>query len=140
MRLRTLAQEPLHKLAGEAAWRGVRSIRQWKLRRAGEISDKPVHFRPIGYHQAHRVLASAHSSQNILAYAEAILRGNYPLMGYGNPHLGITPDWHTDWVSGLSWPMQASEKIVVVRHDGSDVKAPWELSRLQFDPLVAQVK
>jgi hypothetical protein len=138
MRLRTLAQEPLHKLAGEAAWRGVRSIRRWKLRRAGEISDKPVHFRPIGYHQAHRVLASAHSSQNILAYAEAILRGNYPLMGYGNPHLGITPDWHTDWVSGLSWPMQASEKIVVVRHDGSDVKAPWELSRLQFAPLVAQ--
>jgi hypothetical protein len=34
--------------------------------------------------------------------------------------------------------MQASEKIVVVRHDSSDVKAPWELSRLQFAPLVAQ--
>jgi hypothetical protein len=138
MRLRTLAEEPLHKLAGEAAWRGVRSIRRWNFKRAGEISDCPVHFRPIGYHQSHSVLASDHSTTDILAYAGAILRGDYPLMGYGSPHLGISPDWHTDWVSGLSWPMQDSEKIVVVRHDGSDVKAPWELSRLQFAPLVAQ--
>jgi hypothetical protein len=138
MRLRTLAEEPLHKLAGEAAWRGVRSIRRWTFRRAGEVSDGRVHFRPIGYHQWHRDLASGQSTTDILAYAEAILRGDYPLMGYGSPHLGITPNWHTDWVSGLSWPMHASEKIVVVRHDGSDVKAPWELSRLQFAPLVAQ--
>jgi hypothetical protein len=138
MRLRTLAEEPLHKLAGEAAWRSVRSIRRWNLRREGEISDRPVRFRPIGYHQSHRELASGQAKPHIVAYAEAILRGDYPLMGYGSPHLGITPDWHTDWVSGLSWPMQASEKIVVVRHDGSDVKAPWELSRLQFAPLVAQ--
>ena len=109
MRLRTLAEEPLHRLAGEAAWRGVRSIRRWNFRRAVENSCPDaikVHFRPIGYHQSHSELASDHSS--IVAYAEAIRRGNYPLMGYGSPHLGTPPDWHTDWVSGLSWPLEAA--------------------------------
>ena len=33
--------------------------------------------------------------------------------------------------------MEDSRKIRIVRHDGSDVKAPWELSRLQWSPVVA---
>ena len=74
----------------------------------------------------------------ILAYADAILRGEYPLMGYGSPHLGTNPDWQCDWVSGKSWPLEDSRKIRIVRHDGSDVKAPWELSRLQWSPVVAK--
>ena len=59
-------------------------------------------------------------------------------MGYGGPHLGMNPDWQCDWVSGKSWPIEDSEKMRIVRHDGSDVKAPWELSRLQFGPVVAK--
>ena len=59
-------------------------------------------------------------------------------MGYGAPHLGMNPDWQCDWVSGKSWPLEASGKLHIVRHDGSDVKAPWELSRLQFGPVVAK--
>jgi hypothetical protein len=130
MRLSALAEEPLPKLIGEAAWRGIRSMRQWNFRRAGHRSACPVHFRPIGYYQSQRELECENSR-------DAILRGEYPLMGYGSPHLGITPDWHIDWVSGRSWPVETSEEMVVVRHDGSDVKAPWELSRLQFAPVVA---
>ena len=74
----------------------------------------------------------------MLAYADAILRGEYPLMGYGSPHLGTHPDWQCDWVSGKSWPLKDSGKMRIVRHDGSDVKAPWELSRLQWSPVVAK--
>jgi len=138
MRLRALAEEPLPKLIGEAAWRGIRSMRQWTFRRAGRMSACPVRFHPIGYYQGLTELDCDHSRKAVLAYAEAVLRGEFPLMGYGIPHLGVTPGWHTDWVSGKSWPVEASEKIVVVRHDGSDVKVPWELSRLQFAPVVAQ--
>jgi hypothetical protein len=138
MRLRSLAEEPLPTLIGEAAWRGIRSMRRWIFKRAGPGSTCPVRFHPIGYYQLHRGFDCDHSRSAILAYAEAILQGEYPLMGYGSPRLGVTPDWHTDWVSGGSWPVEASEKIIVVRHDGSDVKAPWELSRLQFAPVVAQ--
>ena len=67
-----------------------------------------------------------------------ILRGEYPLLGYGSPQLGTNPDWQCDWVSGKMWPLEESRKIRVVRHDGSDVKAPWELSRLQWSPVVAK--
>jgi Heparinase II/III-like protein/Heparinase II/III N-terminus len=135
MRWRGLAEEPLHKLVGEAAWRGIRSMRQLNFHRAGQVSACPVRFHPIGYYQH---LDCAQSRKAILAYADAILRGEYPLLGYGSPHLGVNPDWHTDWVSGKSWPLEPSGKLVVVRRDGSDVKAPWELSRLQFAPVVAQ--
>jgi hypothetical protein len=83
-------------------------------------------------------LVSEHSRSAILGYADAILRGEYPLLGYSAPHLGINPDWQCDWVSGKSWPIEASGKLHIVRHDGSDVKAPWELSRLQFGPVVAK--
>jgi hypothetical protein len=59
-------------------------------------------------------------------------------MGYGSPRLGTHPDWQSDWVSGKTWPLKDSGKIRIVRHDGSDVKAPWELSRLQWCPVVAK--
>jgi hypothetical protein len=50
----------------------------------------------------------------------------------------VNPDWHCDWVSGKRWPLEASRNLLAVRHDGSDVKVPWELSRLQFAPVVAK--
>jgi Heparinase II/III-like protein/Heparinase II/III N-terminus len=133
MRLRALAKEPLHKLIGEATWRGLRSIRQWNFERTGEARVYPFRFQPIGYYPE----LDSRPRTAIVGYADAILRGEYPLMGYGSPRLGAHPDWHCDWVSGKSWPLDPSSELIVVRHDGSDVKAPWELSRLQFAPVVA---
>ncbi len=130
---RTLRQEPLPILLGEAAWRGFRGIRKGIFRRYGH-GVSSVQFCPLGYYESQPEFAAA----PVLAYADAILRGDYPLMGYGCPHLGVEPAWQRDWVSGKSWPLDGSEKLLVVRHDGSDVKAPWELSRLQFAPVVAQ--
>jgi hypothetical protein len=133
-----LRKEPLSALVGEAAWRVTRSIRRSKFQLTGPGDDCPVRFRPIGYYQPQRELISQRSRDAILAYAAAILRGEYPLLGYGAPDLGTKPDWHRDWVSGRSWPVGDSAKIQTVRHDGSDVKVPWELSRLQFGPVVAK--
>ena len=132
-----LRQEPLPVLIGEAAWRSVRAIRKWLFRLNGPGSCR-VRFHPIGYFESQPEFASSHERESILAYADAVLRGKYPLMGYGCPPLGVAPDWHCDWVSGIRWPLETSENMQLVRHDGSDVKAPWELSRLQFAPVVAQ--
>ncbi len=142
MKLRSLANvvrnEPLPKLIGEAGWRGIRSVRGSISRLQGQSSDCPVIFGPIGYYRVQRILVSERSRAAILNYADSILRGEYPLLGYGAPHLGMNPDWQCDWVSGKSWPIEASGKMHIVRHDGSDVKAPWELSRLQFGPVLAK--
>jgi hypothetical protein len=142
VKLRSLANalrnEPLPTLIGEAGWRGIRSIRRSIFKVAGQNGNCPVVFRPIGYYRVQKDFVSEPSRGAVLAYADAILRGEYPLMGYGCPHLGINPNWQCDWVSGKTWPIQGSEKMQIVRHDGSDVKAPWELSRLQFGPVVAK--
>ena len=138
MKLRTLAcklrDESLPTLIGEAGWRGIRSIRRSNFRLADRGRTCPVRFRPIGYYQLWQELASG----AVITYADAILRGEYPLMGYGSPQLGTSPDWQRDWVSGKTWPLEKSREIRIVRHDGSDVKAPWELSRLQWAPVVAK--
>ncbi len=133
-----LQKEPLPALLGEAAWRGLRSIRRSRFQRARLDGACPVRFQPIGYYRLQGQLVSETGRQSILTYADAILGGEYPLMGYGSPLLGIHPDWQCDWVSGKTWPLKSSGKIRIVRHDGSDVKAPWELSRLQWSPVVAK--
>jgi hypothetical protein len=135
---RALREEPLPALIGEAAWRGIRSIRKLSFAVAGLGDACPVRFRPIGYYQFQKQLSCDRAREATLAYADAVLRGEYPLMGYGSPHLGTHPDWQCDWVSGKNWPLEASRKLQVVRHDGSDVKVPWELSRLQWSPVVAK--
>src|SRR5271170_6302586 len=91
--------EPLPALIGEAAWRGLRSLRKTSFQLAGAGAACPVSFQPIGYYQLQKELVSEQARTSILAYADAILGGEYPLMGYGSPRLGIHPDWQCDWVS-----------------------------------------
>jgi hypothetical protein len=137
MKLQTLRDEPLPILIREAGWRAIRSMRKSIFPVAAARANGQQHFRPIGYYGAQTPQLSADERAAVLSYADAVLRGEYPLMGYGSPDLGTRPDWHCDWVSQKSWPMEDSRKIRIVRHDGSDVKAPWELSRLQWSPVVA---
>jgi Heparinase II/III-like protein/Heparinase II/III N-terminus len=138
MKLQTLRDEPLPVLIREAGWRAIRSLRKSIFPVTTARANCRQCFRPIGYYESQMPLMSSDEQAAVLAYADAVLRGEYPLMGYGSPHLGTRPDWQCDWVSGKKWPMVDSRKMRIVRHDGSDVKAPWELSRLQWAPVVAQ--
>ncbi len=142
MKLRSLASalrsHSVPSLVREAAWRGIRSIRKASFQLAKPGGSCPVRFQPIGYYESRTEPVSEPARAATLAYADAILRGEYPLMGYGSPPLGTRPDWQCDWISGKTWPLEDSRRIRIVRHDGSDVKAPWELSRLQFAPVVAK--
>ena len=138
MKLRRLREEPVKALIQEAGWRAIRSARSLMFQPAEPGAACPVHFHPVGYYRLQKLSVSHHAREAILGYGDAILRGEYPLLGYGSPDLGTQPDWQCDWVSGKNWPVEPSGKIRIVRHDGSDVKAPWELSRLQFAPVVAK--
>jgi hypothetical protein len=138
MKLQTLRDEPLPILIREAGWRAVRSMRKSIFPVAAARAQARQRFRPIGYYDTQTPLLSSDERAAVLSYADAVLRGEYPLMGYGSPNLGTRPDWHCDWVSQKTWLIEDSRKIRIVRHDGSDVKAPWELSRLQWSPVVAR--
>jgi len=123
-------------IARETAWR---AYKRWKKYRfAGRLKRSlSVRFRPAGYYRIDLARAGD-SGQTWMSYADSICGGRFPLLGYGPTSLGFPPRWNWDFVSGKDWPTQSHEGILVVRHDGSDVKVPWELSRLQFLPALGK--
>lgn len=55
------------------------------------------------------------------------------LLGSAPTDLGTPIDWSRDFKSGLDWPRGYFRRLPLVRRDdASDVKVPWELSRLQW--------
>ena len=70
--------------------------------------------------------------------ADQACRGEWDLLGYGPVQLGVRPDWQRDFRSGVRWDVRRpARRQPIVRGDGSDIKVPWELSRLQQLPAVA---
>jgi hypothetical protein len=69
----------------------------------------------------------------LLARADDALSHRVDLLGSGPIELGHQIDWHTDFKTGLSWPPRYFADIDYNNPDQpSDVKVPWELSRLQW--------
>jgi hypothetical protein len=46
--------------------------------------------------------------------------------------------WNFDFLSGAEWPYVRCEGRECIRYDGSDIKVPYELSRLQFLPVLGK--
>lgn len=134
---RAVREDSVGTLALEAVLRVSRKIRLSRFQ--AEIERIPeLQYRPLGYYQPVLHAISPEQRKAIIRFADSVLVGDFPLMGYGNVPLSLPPDWSSDWVSGKSWPAAPAQSLTVVRHDGSDVKAPWELSRLQFLPVLAK--
>jgi uncharacterized heparinase superfamily protein len=71
--------------------------------------------------------------QRVLAAAEDALAHRVKLLGPDIVQLGPRIDWLSDYRTGVSWPRRYMRDIVYVNPDDeSDVKVPWELSRLQW--------
>lgn len=135
---RILRQESAITLVREAVLRIHRHWRQRRFARRGWTGACPVRFRPAGYRDFLQRLCGTPPARPIIDYAEALCQGEFRFLGYPEQNLGLTPKWNVDFVSGKAWPQTESDGITVVAGDGSDVKVPWELSRLQFLPVVAE--
>jgi hypothetical protein len=133
-----LQRESPLTLAREALWRTQRRWRQMNFQGQMRAMVCPVRYRPAGYYQVRLGECDDRSSRAILSYANAICSGRFPWFAYGAVQLGFPPRWNFDFVSGKAWPEAKSDTVQIVRHDGSDVKVPWELSRLQFLPVLAK--
>ncbi len=78
-------------------------------------------------------LCGAHERNALLARAENALAHRVDLLGSRPKELGAQIDWHTDFKTGLSWPPRYFADIDYNNPERpSDVKVPWELSRLQW--------
>ena len=135
--LQLLRNESPIALAREGLWRARRLYLQRQLARRNARGGCPVRFRPIGYYDQGPGLDSACDASSLIDYAEALCRGEFHLHGLADSRLGLPPRWNVDFVSGKAWPQKPSARIVLVAGDGSDIKVPWELSRLQFLPVLA---
>ena len=72
-------------------------------------------------------------ASRIFAQAEAALAHRVDLLGSGPVELGRDIDWHKDYKTNLSWPREYCHTIDYMNPGRpSDVKFPWELSRMQW--------
>ena len=124
-------------LAREALWR---ARREWSRRRILARLEHPhdVKFCSIPYYKPDLQSLHEQSRALIVAFADEIRGGRYPFLGYGTVDLGTRPKWNFDFMSGATWSHVPLECRECIRHDGSDVKVPFELSRLQFLPILAK--
>ena len=135
--IKILKRESPLLLAREVLWR---AWRWWRRRGILARIEHPgdFKFRNIPYYHPDLQRLSEHSNTLIVAFADEIRAGRYPFLGYGTVELGIRPKWNLDFMSGQGWSHVPSECRDCIRHDGSDVKVPFELSRLQFLPILAK--
>ncbi len=75
----------------------------------------------------------------LVAAAEAALRHEFNLLGSGPVNLGARFSWHRDFKTGREWPQQYWRSIEYLELDcPTDVKLPWELSRVQHVTTLGQ--
>ena len=77
--------------------------------------------------------------ESIAVTADRIADHVFDLLGSGPVALGPTIDWHRDFKSGYRWDPHTF--YADIRHGhvpGVDIKVPWELSRGQHLPVLAQ--
>src|SRR5713226_3787302 len=135
--IRILKRESPLLIAREVLWR---ARREWKKRRMlGRLKHSDyLKFRGIPYYNPDLQSLSEDSRALIVAFANEIRAGRYPFLGYGTAELGTRPQWNLDFICGAEWPYVQRECRDCIRHDGSDVKVPYELSRLQFLPILGK--
>lgn len=77
--------------------------------------------------------------ERIMAATERALVHRIAVMGSGDLELGPAFDWHTDHKTGIRWEPRWMRAIEYTNLDRpSDVKVPWEISRLQWLMPAAQ--
>src|SRR5215213_7499700 len=79
------------------------------------------------------------ASTGVLARAERTLARTVDVLGTGPLTLGRPVDWHRDYKTDTAWALRTARRIEYAALDRpSDVKIPWEISRLQWALPAAQ--
>ena len=135
--IQVLKRESPFLVASEVLWR---ARKEWNKTSLPGRLERLSHFKfqLVSYYNPNLQKLGEHSRSLIVAFADEIRAGRYPFLGYGTAQLGTLPKWNLDFVSGAAWPYISFKNHQYIRHDGSDVKVPFELSRLQFLPILGK--
>ncbi len=125
-------------LAREFLWQNWKPVRRKRLLAELRRDGSPVQLRNVGYFRTGRPALAPADCAAIAGVADLVCAGRFPFISYDTAELGFPPSWNLDFISGARWPMEKVERLTLVRYDGSDVKVPWELSRLQVLPVLAK--
>ena len=99
--------------------------------------ERDVNAKQIGNSCSHGVAVRAYlrrfaNDGEVDMVDDAVAR-RVDLLGSGPVDLSTPIDWHKDFKSGHSWPVVPFRRIDVLDlYRDSDIKVPWELSRLQW--------
>jgi hypothetical protein len=117
----------------------------------GALLDVAERFRqamrtrlPVGPDDAKAIVASLERYapdviRSSVTAADRICDHVFDLLGSGPVALGPEIDWHRDFKSGYRWDPKTFYTDVPYGHiPGVDIKVPWELSRGQHLPVLAQ--
>lgn len=86
-----------------------------------------------------RVTADQCLRERMAARAHLALAARVPVLGFGDAEIPHGPGWWTDPFHGYVWPLAFFPKVdFIAHHSRSDVKIPWELSRLQYTLWLAE--
>ncbi len=77
------------------------------------------------------------AAADLIARADRAVAGSWEILGFPAAPLGRRPDWQLDWRSGVRWDEREESRRQPIVREGSDIKIPWEVSRLQHLPGVA---
>jgi len=132
--LSALQKYSIRLLARESFWRYQRNKKQHSLR--SDLAKQKNQYQYTNLVINEDDLWGV-DREDVILLAKGLCTGVFPLLSYGNLNLGALPDWQTDFISGYKWTLGPSSQLECMPGQGADIKAVWELSRLQFLPLLA---
>ncbi len=101
--------------------------------------ETPRFFALVPEHAALTAQFFPEAREVALDQAEHILAHRFDLLGSGEVELGEAIDWHTDFKSGRTWPLEHHTRLTLSEpRGGYDVKVPWELSRFHHGLRLGQ--
>jgi hypothetical protein len=97
------------------------------------LAARPYFSNIAGVHCADLEYACPNAVQRIKDAAAQVLAHRVDLLGSGPINIGTPIDWHCDFKTGHRWTPAYYRNIEYNNLDrSSDVKVPWEISRLQW--------
>ena len=134
-RLQQEARREVERLAGPRRARRLDAAALCRATGARSLDELWERLRSRPYPAVHDgdAARAIGGDERLLTAAGDALARRVDLLGSGPHVLGEPVDWHTDFKTGIGWPLGASRSLDYADLDRpGDVKVPWELSRLQW--------